>query len=33
MLVEEEVERLVNAMISHLIMDLAIDPYGVLDEI
>ena len=33
MLVEEEVERLVNAMISHLIMDLAIDPCRVLDEI
>jgi hypothetical protein len=33
MLVEEEVERLVNAMISQLIMDLAIDFCCVLDEI
>lgn len=32
LLAEEEVERLVDAMISHLIMDLAIDPYRVLDE-
>ena len=33
MLVEEEAEGLVSTMISRLIIDLVIDPNGVLDEI
>ena len=33
MLVEEEAKGPVSAMISRLIIDLVIDPYGVLDEI